>query len=347
MSDIFRRALEDGWRNLRLAPVSADNRLRTAPLPVTTARGPVLAAVDHEGHRHLLVPVAGNQHVQEIQDGQVLRLRKRPLEDEEVYQHYADLGCLRHDLDDVFTGLCDDILREMHRLGEDERTPPSPRALKALHRVLDRWRALFRTSGRPLGPEQLAGLYGELHILLRLLAVNSSAHRLWTGPSGRPHDFTSGTDAVEVKTTTGAALRIRVHGLRQLEPPEGGSLQLACLRVERAPEGGTGTSVVDLVGQALRLCDDESTLLGLLADVGYLTVDARRYLTPRFLVRDERWYAVAAGFPRITTADLAVAQVPGNVTDVEYTVDLTVPTPSPLPMTEVERHLATMLGESE
>ncbi|MEV8014935.1 PD-(D/E)XK motif protein [Streptomyces sp. NPDC086554] len=347
MTDIFRRALEESWRDLLLAPVSADNRLRTAPLPVTTSRGPVLAAVDHEGHRHLLIPIAGNQHVREIRDGQVLRLRRRPLEDEEVYQYYADLGCLRRDLDDVFTGLGENVLREMARLGEDEQTPASSQALKSLHRVLDRWRALFRTSGTLLGPEQLAGLYGELDILLRLLTENPSAHRLWTGPSGSPHDFSSGTDAVEVKTTTGDALRVRVHGLRQLEPPEGGSLQLACMRVERVPEGGEGTSVVDLVERALRLCDDESTLLGLLAEVGYLTVDAERYRTTNFIVREERWYAVAAGFPRITTADLALAEVPGNVTDVEYTVDLTVPSPSPLPMTGVERHLAAMLGGSK
>ncbi|WP_399925692.1 PD-(D/E)XK motif protein [Streptomyces kanamyceticus] len=347
MSDIFRQALEESWRDLLAAPVSADHRLRTARLPVTTARGPILAAVDHEGHRHLLVPVAGNQHVREILDGQVLRLRKRPLEDEDVYQHYADLVCLRHDLDDLFTRLGEDVLREVARLGEDERSPATPRPLKVLHRVLDRWRALFRTSRTQLGPEQLAGLYGELHLLLRLLAENPGAHRLWTGPTGRPHDFTSGTEAVEVKTATGDALRIRVHGLRQLEPPQGGSLQLACLRVERVPEGGNGASVVDLVEEALRLSDDESTLLGLLAEVGYHTVDAERYRATRFLVRDERWYAVGAGFPRITAADLAVAEIPGNVTDVEYTVDLTVPTPDPLPMTEVERHLAAMLGENK
>lgn len=347
MSDMFRQALEESWRDLQLAPVSADNRLRTAPLPVTTSRGPVLAAVDHEGHRHLLIPVAGNQHVREIRDGQVLHLRKRPLEDEEVYQYYADLGCLRHDLDDVFTGLGENILREVAGLGEDEQRPASSRTLKALHRVLDRWRALFRSHGTLLGPVQLAGLYGELLILRRLLANNPSAHRLWTGPSGRPHDFTSGTDAVEVKTTTGDTLRVRVHGLRQLEPPAGGSLQLACLRVERAPEGGEGASVVDLVEQALRLTDDESTLLGLLSEVGYHTVDTERYRTIRFLVREERWYAVTPGFPRLTTANLAMAEVPGNVTDVEYTVDLTVSPPSPLPMTRVERHLAAMLGESK
>jgi hypothetical protein len=347
VSDIFRRALEESWRGLLAAPVSADHRLRTARLPVTTARGPVLAAVDREGHRHLLVPVAGNQHVREIRDGQVLRLRKRPLEDADVYQHYADLACLRHDLDDVFTLLGEDVLRETARLGEDERSTATPRPLKVLHRVLDRWRTLFRTSGTPLGPEQLAGLYGELHLLLRLLAENPSAHRMWTGPTGRPHDFTSGTEAVEVKTAVGDALRIRVHGLRQLEPPAGGSLQLACLRVERVPEGGNGASVVDLVEQALRLSDDESALLGLLAEVGYHTVDAERYRATHFLVRDERWYAVGAGFPRITAADLAAAKVPGNVTDVEYTVDLTVPKPDPLPMTEVERHLAAMLGEKK
>ena len=40
----------------------------------------------------------------------MLRLRKRPLEDEDTYQTYADLACLRDDLSDVFTKLCVDVL---------------------------------------------------------------------------------------------------------------------------------------------------------------------------------------------------------------------------------------------
>ncbi|WP_327392464.1 MULTISPECIES: PD-(D/E)XK motif protein [unclassified Streptomyces] len=346
MKGAFRAAVEDRWRDLADAPSSSSNRLRTAPLPVSTPNGPPLAAVDHEGHRHLLVPIASNQQVRRGMDGPVLVLRKRPLEDAETYQSYADLGCLRHDLDDVFTGLCEDVLEEFEGLGPGH-TSPAPAATvttKALYRVLDRWRALFQTTGAPLGPQQLGSLFGELTVLLRLLKNDPSAHRLWTGPSGNRHDFTTGVDAIEVKTcTAGNALRVRVHGLRQLEPPESGSLHLACFRLERAVETPAGRSVVDMVERALDLCDDESALLCLLANAGYRTADAERYRQVRFGVADERWYAVEEGFPRLTSAALAEAHVPVTVTEVEYTVDLALEPPHALSRTRVERYLEAML----
>ncbi|MDJ1137341.1 PD-(D/E)XK motif protein [Streptomyces iconiensis] len=347
MKGRFRPAVEDRWRDLADRPASSPHRLRTAPLPVSTRSGPPLAAVDHEGHRHLLVPIASGQRVRRGLDGPVLLLRKRPLEDAEVYQSYADLGCLRRDLDDVFTGLCEDVLEEIEGSESESASPTRDApALKAVHRVLDRWRALFQTSGSPLGVDQLAALFGELTLLARLLEDDPSAHRLWLGPSGNRHDFTTGTDAVEVKSVTGGnALRVRVHGLRQLEAPEGGNLRLVCFRLERATDPASGSSVVDLVARALSLCDDESALLGLLVEAGYRTADAERYRSVLFRVAEERWYAVEKGFPRLTSQDLTAAEVPITVTDVEYTVDLAVEPPHPLSRTRVERYLEAMLVE--
>nr|WP_240979604.1 PD-(D/E)XK motif protein [Streptomyces sp. HNM0574] len=323
--------------------------MRTAPLPVATASGDLLAAVDHGGHRHLLVPIASHQRVRQGLDGPVLQLRKRPLEDDEVYQTYADLGCLRHDLDDVFTGLCEDILEEIHATGTGTGPAPGgPSPVRALYRVLDRWQSLFRTRGSSLTVDQLAGLFGELTVLNRLLESDPSAHRLWGGPTGHRHDFTTGRDAVEVKASTGNdALRIRVHGLRQLEAPDGGALQLCCFRLERASEPVPSASVVDLVERAMQLCDDESALLGLLAQAGYRSVDAGRYRSVRFLVADERWYDVRPDFPRLTATDLSAADVPITVENVHYTVDLTVEPPRPLPSSRVERHLASLLEGTE
>ncbi|MER7411731.1 PD-(D/E)XK motif protein [Streptomyces cacaoi] len=342
MSGTMRDEVRRRWSDLAGRPASSARHLRTTPLPVNTRIGPPLAALDHEGHRHLLVPIASDQRVRGGVDGPVLTLRKRPLEGPDTYQNYADLACLRSDLDDVFTGLCGDVLEEIERR-ETKALATSSGGVKALHRVLDRWRALLRTGGPPLGPARLAALHGELSVLLRLLRLDPGAHRLWVGPSGHRHDFTSGSEAVEVKTSTGNdSLRIRVHGLRQLEAPAGGNLRLACFRLERS-HGPRGTSVVDLVERAMALCDDEGALLRLLAEAGYHPADAERYRSVVFAVTEERWYLVDAGFPKLTSAGLAAADVPVTVSDVEYSVDLAVEPPRALPPTRVERHLEALL----
>ena len=184
----LRSLLEEHWAALEAEQATAEHRLRVSELPVVTAGGPLAIAVDHDGYRHVLVPIPAHRKIRPGMDGPVLRLRKQALEDEETYQTYTDLACLRGDLNDLFTGLCADVL------GAVEGLPGNP--VKALYGVLDRWRALFRTEGRPLGHDQLAGLFGELIVLNRLLRKDPSAHRLWRGPQGHRHDFSATAQAI-------------------------------------------------------------------------------------------------------------------------------------------------------
>lgn len=338
--DIFRGVIEEHWIALEAAPASGERRLRTSQLPVVTDQGALVAAVDHDGFRHVLVPVPSHLKIRSGLDGPVLHLRKRPLEDEETYQVYADLACLRTDVNDLFTELCADIL------GATEKLPDSP--VKALYRVLDRWKALFQPQGAVLGPEQLAGLFGELLVLNRLLELDSSAHRLWRGPEGHQHDFTTGDFAVEVKASTkGEGRRPRIHGLDQLDVPEGGDLCLAWFRLRRTLAGSTGVGFLELLERTLRSCDDESALLELLAQAGYRSIDAERYRDVRFVVEEERWYEVTPAFPGLTTQALVSAGVPISVLDVEYTVDLSGETPAPLTPDAVSRTIDRMIQESE
>nr|WP_209310950.1 PD-(D/E)XK motif protein [Streptomyces spiramenti] len=330
--------LADHWSALEAERVSEARRLRVAELTVVSDRGPLAAAVDHEGNRHLLVPVPTHAKVRTGLDGPVLRLRKRPLEDEDTYQHYVDLTCLRNDLHDLFTELCADVL------GEVERASAHP--VRALYEVLDRWKALFLARAAPLGAEQLAGLFGELTLLGRLLASDPSAHRIWRGPSGHRHDFSTDVTAVEVKSSTAAqGRRPRVHGLDQLEPPEGGTLCLAWFRLRRTGANGPGTAFPELVDRARRLCDDEYLLLTLLAAAGYRPSDADLYRDVRFQVIEERWYRVDAGFPSLTGRALVAAGVPVPVLDVEYTVDLSGQIPPALSADDTSRVIDRMIKE--
>lgn len=339
MTDDLRNLIDRHWKELDAVPVSAERKLRVAELPVDTSRGKLAVAVDLDGHRHVLVPISSNQAVRRGLDGPALMLRKRPLEGENTYQVYADLGCLRSDLNDLFTMVCADVLKTT------EAMPENP--LKALHRVLDRWKSLFRTVGAPLGPEQIAGLFGELVVLVQLLQLDSSAHRLWLGPSGNHHDFSNGRYAIEVKAFTSSsadARRVRIHGLDQLDAPSGGALKLAWLRLERVSIGG-GKGFVELIERALELCDDESALMNLLSQVGYHAADVDFYREVRYSLAEERWYTVDAGFPKLTLAELA-AGAPFGVTDVAYTIDFSTEPPIPLEEEQVLEHLARMAESS-
>ncbi|MFC9581463.1 PD-(D/E)XK motif protein [Streptomyces yangpuensis] len=338
--ETFRRVMAQSWAGLEAEAPTGDGRLRVAPLPVDVVHGPLAVAVDYEGRRHILIPIPSDRRLRAGLDGPGLRLRKRPLEDEETFQYYADLSCLRDDLGDLFTELCVDIM------GAAEQLPQNP--VQALYRVLDRWRSLFRTQGTRLGADQLAGLFGELTVLHRLLELDPSAHRLWSGPDGHRHDFSGATHAVEVKTSTAdEGRRARIHGLDQLEPPTGGTLTFVWLRLRRAAGPAAsppaGESVPGLVERVLRLCDDESALLESLARVGYRVTDTDNYLDVRFAVQEERWYRVGTDFPRLTTQALTAAGVPVAVLDVSYTVDLSGAVPLPMEPSETSRAVENLL----
>ncbi|MEV6202012.1 PD-(D/E)XK motif protein [Streptomyces sp. NPDC051771] len=336
--DILRSLVEARWTELEAEQPTGERRLRVSHLPIVVDHGnPLAIAVDHEGYRHVLVPIASHRKVRPGLDGPVLSLRRRPLEDEDSYQTYADLACLRSDLNDLFTELCLDVI------GAAEESPENP--IKALNHVLDRWKELFRTSGAPLTGERLVGLFGELIVLSRLLGSDPSAHRIWRGPSGYRHDFASAFTAVEVKSSTAdEGRRPRIHGLDQLEPPGEGQLSLVWLRLARTSTTA-GVRFVDLIERVLRLCDDENELLALLAAAGYHLADAERYRDVAFEVTEERWYRVTPGFPGLTARRLVAAGIPVSAMDVEFTIDLSGEAIPPLGRSEVSMMVDRLIQE--
>ncbi|MFG3657292.1 PD-(D/E)XK motif protein [Streptomyces sp. NPDC047706] len=335
----LRRLAERHWAALEAQPATGEHRLRVSQFPFMTDQGSLAAAVDHEGHRHLLVPMDSHRKIRSGLDGPVLYLRKRPLEDRDTYQTYADLACLRNDVNDLFTGLCVDVLSTV------EKSPENP--VKSLYRVLDRWKALFQTQGPGLSPEQIAGLFAELLVLRKLLQRDPSAHRLWLGPRGHRHDFSTGTTAIEVKAGTSAnGRRPRIHGLDQLEAPVDGSLCLAWYTLHRTTASSEGIGFVDLIQQAVQRCDDESSLLGLLAEAGYRHIEADRYRDARFTVVEEKWYRVGPDFPGLTSSAMLAAGLSVSLMDVEYTIDLSGDTAGALTPDETLRVINRVVQES-
>ncbi|MEV0435491.1 PD-(D/E)XK motif protein [Nocardia sp. NPDC050413] len=336
MLNDLKKVLDDNWRLLQRRPRADSSVVIVSELPVPTPKGPLVAGLDREGNRHLLVPIGAHQIVRKGLNGPVLRLSRRTLEHDSKLQDFADLVCLRPDLNDIFATLCADILYAT------EESPDNP--VKVLHRVLDRWRALFLNPGPPLGSQQLAGLFGELVVLELLLEHDSSAIKAWKGPSGHRHDFATGAGALEVKTSTNPDGRsVRIHGLDQLEPPLDGDLGLVWLRLEMDVHGGIG--FLDMIKRVLELSDDESETLTRLATVGYRAADNDHYAHSRYSIIEQRWYNVDVAFPRLTTVDLAAAAISTNVHNVDYTIDLSGDSPAPMKIHDVERHITAMLEE--
>ncbi|WP_426509457.1 PD-(D/E)XK motif protein [Dactylosporangium sp. McL0621] len=331
MSGSLRDLLRDHWEALAAEPIGSAKKMRVAALPVKGSTGPISAAVDASGVRRLLIPLAPNESVASAADS-ALHWRERGLEDAKVFVRYADLSCDRPDLADVFNGLCADILVAV------EAAPSRP--LKAARTVVARWRALFAPGAVPLGADRLAGLFGELVVLERLLRSHGGASHLWTGPSGHRHDFTGAARSIEVKTSTATeGRRVRIHGLDQLEEPAGGCLDLVWIRVEQSTGGRCVPALVD---DLLQLADDEHDLLSRLAEVGYRSADRGHYVDVLFRVTEERWYEVGAGFPRVTIASLVPPAPP--VIDVHYTIDLLADPVPALGDADIEAHVAAATG---
>ncbi|GAA1397935.1 hypothetical protein GCM10009639_35880 [Kitasatospora putterlickiae] len=322
--------LEEHWVALDAGRPSGGDSVRASELPVDTDFGRLLAAVDGHGLRHLLIPLQRRQTVSHTVVGAALRVYERSLQDGDVYGRFADITCSVRDLDDVFTGLCGDVLMALEADGE--------RPFRTALAVLGRWRRLFAHVARAITDEQLVGLHGELTLLERLLVIDPGAIRFWSGPDGYRHDFTDGRHAVEVKSTASIAERrlIQVHGLDQLEEPEGGALLLGWHRFE---EHADGVTLRELVRRVRDLCDDETALLSRLLGAGYRHGGDDQQADRRLRLVDSRWYPVDGDFPRLIPASI-VGQAPEGVSDISYTVDLVGVRREPLSPEQVDGFLA-------
>jgi Putative PD-(D/E)XK family member, (DUF4420) len=320
VTDDLRKIVAEHWDALTAA---AGPEWLTSDLPVEVAGLPVKCAVDAEGSWHLLVPVTDRDDVQPDTRAAAVHLVPRTLQDRAEPIRYADLALLRPDLREIFTGLCTDVVGAL-ALGPAD-------ALSAVREVLNGWHELLR-SGPALGPEQLAGLFGELTILNLLLDRSPDAVTMWTGPL-LTHDFSRGGLAVEVKSTISRDGRVvRINGIDQLSPPPGGELVLWWLRFDTS--SSSGTSVPEIVASTAVRVGDAATLFRLLARVGYHLADAGRYGGVRFTQVEQAAYSVTGDFPRIVPASIP-GGIPPGIRDLVYTVDLEA-TPAPVPLSTVE-----------
>jgi hypothetical protein len=296
------------WHLLR-SGAPGPGEVRAAPAGVNTDSGPVLYALDKHMRRHLLVPVASSEEIVEDAQSRGCRVSRRQLIGH-ASVHYADLACLASESEDVFSLLINDVLDRLER----RASPPGSAGAEAL----GDWRALLG-GGLGLGEAELTGLFGELWVLRRLAAISASAVESWLGPLGAPHDFRSGDNALEVKTTVSATgTACRIHGVTQLQPPEGGLLHLGLARMERRP--GDGERISDLVEAVLACGVSRSALEERLTAIGFDQSNASTL--PRWRVSQFQVWTVDASFPRLVPSSFDGGSVPAGVSSLNYVIDL-------------------------
>jgi hypothetical protein len=320
----MRRTLEDLGREIDRRWVDLGTpkspEIRVVDLPQTIATGQLLLGVGADGSR-LLVPFEADAHRTFKADrrSKGIQLDVLPLE-ERGRRYYLDVLCPRGDLRWLFTSFIADVLLRVARR-------PSVDPVSIVRTTFQAWRALFAGGGRRLSLKQLAGLFGELMLLERLLERNASATPRWRGPLREPHDFRSDRVAVEVKTTLATEDRIvHIHGLDQLTAPETASLYLLHVRAESPAEAGT--NVPALVAKLLP-ADHTGRLPGLLAAAGYLAEHAESYESLTFEVKEEQLFKVGAEFPRLSVDSFPNHQVPAGLSDFRYSLDLATVTQAP------------------
>ena len=174
-----------------------------------------------------------------------------------------------------------------------------------------------------LGPEAETGLYGELVVLRDIVGTGipaAYAVEAWQGPLNGLHDFSSGSAAIEVKTTVSVnSFPARVGSLEQLDPSLKQPLFLVGVRLAVRSTGSTLPDIVDmlrdrLAGEPPTLSVFESRLL----HAGYLDALANDY-TRRFESVGMIVFEFTGSFPGLTHGNVDAA-----IRQANYELDLDV-----------------------
>lgn len=206
---------------------------------------------------------------------------------------------------DVFNVLVGDIATAV------AATPAGPAGTTCMIGRFDRWVQLLRSlSETGMSEERRRGLFGELHMLRRLLGAGTDqqvAVSAWTGPDDTNQDFQMPGLAIEVKTSAARRPRtLMIASERQLDPAGSGRLLLGHVLVDerRGGQGASLNEVVATIRELLTTATARSRFDELVIRAGRLPHHAHRYDEPRYSIREEVVWRVEHDFPRITEADL-------------------------------------------
>lgn len=219
------------------------------------------------------------------------------------------LTCHEPGLSAVFFAFLDEII---------ERTGADRDALRLINEAAAEWRSLLLLARSQLTVHKAAGLYGELRFLEdSLTAIGAPALTLWQRTPQEMHDFIAETARVEVKTSAFQnRAAVTIHGLKQLQVPEGASLTLAVAEIQRHG----GEFIDDVVERILDLGAERDVLTQKLQDAGYVIgMPGARENT--FLLLSWRYWEIVPACAVLSRSTLPDA-IANAVSAVSYTLDL-------------------------
>lgn len=195
-------------------------------------------------------------------------------------------------------------------------------ALSVIYAVLTKWRDFFQSDKDLLmSPERQQGLYGELYFLEECIdQLGSAAVLHWAGSNDEAHDFYIASDAIEVKTTSvQAPYYAHISSEYQLDGSDvPGKLFLRFFALRKSQSSGERLQEI-IKRIRLKLDADPNMLLQFNSKIlkyGYLDEVAELYATG-FFVRDQYYFAISDGFPRITKQD-----IPAGVAGLTYSISV-------------------------
>jgi hypothetical protein len=313
------------WRTLEFGGGSDEFAIATLRLDLDAGYGPIRIAIGPDGEDRLLIPTEPGRRIPDSVSTDAVGVKVVQFVVEGRPRPFIEMICVDRNLQAPFRALVDDVLRRL-RQGD----PPERAVVDAVRQ----FRELLRQN-REYSLEELVGLFGELHVLNELLALNPDAAGCWTGPLRQRHDFSSEAISAEVKSTLNRGGRkIHISSLEQLEPSAGRPLVLFHAILERS--GTAGETVRDLVERASRLATDAAVIDR--AMDGLNIVDWRtsaRLAMDRFTVFRVEVFRVEGNFPSIVRASFLPGLPPPGVMNVEYALDLDLALSWRLPQADV------------
>lgn len=213
---------------------------------------------------------------------------------------------------DLFAEVCGDVVRALVNSEDEGETDLLPE----LGARLAAWRAFLRDQSGGLSRQETVGLIGELLLLEQLLARSTDALASWKSPDDGLHDFESCGHALEVKTSLGAARRLHISTLDQLDAAGLASLHVAHVRLVEQRDGITLVTLSERIARQFasdrdrRLFDNALLRRGLAPG----NVD-----DPGPAVRHDGTvvYAIRDGFPCLSRAG-----VPAGIADAAYQIEV-------------------------
>jgi hypothetical protein len=273
---------------------------------ISGENGVLLAQDSARGNRHLLMRIPDMAAVVPDVRSRGVKLDSTVLEGADGGR-FANFWCNDPAKQKLFGVMVDEILG---RVAAKEGTAPAIAA-----QVLRNWRGLLGSdASRALTFEEQAGLFAELIVLEEIARHTTRALDSWKGPFAAPHDFEGIGGSIEVKATlTGKS--VVIHGLRQLELPPRGTLNLCVITLSNTP---AGESLPERVRKTAATIGNDDTFYPLLGRVGYVVGDSSQYEATVFHVESTRVYAVDEMFPRITASLLSELEAPDSIGQLQY-----------------------------